>query len=178
MNKKLMKGIMVLVMVMGLVVPALSVIAAPLSDDETYWLTYMREEEKLARDVYLVLRATWGSQIFDNISVSEQTHMNAIKTLLVRYGVADPVTDDTVGLFTDKFQGLYDKLIKDGSASLIDALKVGVWIEETDIDDLTEAINSTTHKDIKKVYTNLINGSSNHLAAFCSNLGNLGVPCQ
>jgi len=152
--------------------------AASLSDEEEDWLTYMREEEKLARDVYARLYATWGKSIFNNIRASEQKHMDAIKTLLDRYGVVDPVTDDTVGKFTEKFQTLYNELILAGSVSLIDALKVGVFIEETDIDDLEKAITSTTHRDIKKVYTNLMNGSYNHLAAFCSNLAKLGEACE
>lgn len=150
--------------------------AASLSDEEVYWLTYMREEEKLARDVYATLYEKWGTRIFNNIRVSEQRHMDAVKALLVKYGVADPVTDDTVGVFTDTFQKLYNDLVSAGSVS--DALKVGVFIEETDIDDLEKAITSTTHRDIKKVYTNLMNGSYNHLAAFCSNLAKLGEACE
>jgi hypothetical protein len=152
--------------------------AATLSVEEVSWLTHMREEEKLARDVYTTLYDKWHTRIFNNIRVSEQRHMNAIKTLLVRYGVPDPVTNDTVGVFTEKFQTLYDELILAGSVSLIDALKVGVFIEETDIDDLAEAIGSTTHRDIKKVYTNLMNGSYNHLTAFCANLEKLGEACD
>jgi hypothetical protein len=152
--------------------------AASLSDDEVYWLTYMREEEKLARDVYATLYATWGKRIFNNIRASEQMHMDAIKTLLVRYGVVDPVTDDAVGKFTEKFQTLYNELILAGSVSLIDALKVGMFIEETDIDDLEKALALTTHRDIKKVYTDLMNGSYNHLAAFCSNMAKLGEACE
>jgi hypothetical protein len=152
--------------------------AASLSDDEVYWLTYMREEEKLARDVYATLYNKWGKRIFNNIRVSEQKHMDAIKTLLDRYGVVDPVTDDAVGKFTEKFQTLYNELISAGSVSLIDALKVGVFIEETDIDDLEIALQLTTHRDIKRVYTNLMNGSYNHLAAFCSNLVKLGETCD
>jgi hypothetical protein len=152
--------------------------AASLSDEEEDWLAYMREEEKLARDVYITLYEKWGKRIFKNISISEQRHMDAVKTLLVKYGVADPVTDNTVGVFTEKFQTLYNDLILAGRVSLIDALKAGVFIEMTDIDDLEKAIASTTHRDIKKVYTNLMNGSYNHLAAFCSNLAKLGEACD
>jgi len=153
--------------------------AASLTDDELNWLTYMREEEKLARDVYTTLYKQWGTRIFNNIRVSEQRHMDAIKTLLVRYGVQDPVTNDAVGAFTtQQFKDLYTELTAAGNASLIDALKVGVFIEETDIDDLVKAIVSTPHRDIKRVYTNLINGSYNHLAAFCYHLEKLGVACD
>jgi hypothetical protein len=150
--------------------------AAGLTQDEEYWLTYMREEEKLARDVYLNLYDMWGSRIFDNISVSEQTHMDAVKTLLDRYGIPDPAAGKGPGVFTNQdLQDLYDALIKDGGVSLVEALKVGVVIEETDIDDLNAGIASTKRKDIKTVYSNLLLGSLNHLKAFVSNLAIQGV---
>ena len=81
--------------------------AVDLTDSEKYWLTYMREEEKLARDVYIFLYDKWGSQIFNNISVSEQTHMDAIKTLLDRYGIPDPVADKGPGVFTTRICRTY-----------------------------------------------------------------------
>ena len=146
--------------------------AQGLSDEEINWLTYMREEEKLARDVYLVLYDEWRSRIFKTISASEQTHMDAIKTLLDRYGIPDPAVEAELGKFTNPgLQALYDKLIETGSLSLPEALEVGVEIEETDIDDLTEGIAaSSTHKDIVTVYGNLLAGSLNHRDAFNTNL--------
>jgi hypothetical protein len=153
--------------------------AAPLSEAEINSLTYMREEEKLARDVYIYLCDKWGARVFDNISVSEQTHMDAIKTLLDRYGIPDPVTSNEVGKFTNGSLGdLYEILAGAGSISLVDALKVGVFIEITDITDLTEGIAATSHKDIKNVYTNLRKGSQNHWDAFCSNLVKRGEACE
>lgn len=145
--------------------------AAGLSDAETYWLTHMREEEKLARDVYLFLYDTWQSRIFKNIAASEQTHMDAIKTLLDRYGLPDPAEGKGRGEFTDPyFQGLYTDLTQGGSVSLVDAFEVGVFIEETDIDDLNAAIRASTHKDLITVFSNLLKGSLNHLKAFNSTL--------
>lgn len=158
--------------------------AVDLTDDEIYWLTYIREEEKLARDVYLFLFDKWGSRIFSNISVSEQTHMDAIKTLLDRYGIPDPVVldangQDMKGEFSNgDLKTLYNNLTNQGSASLVEALNVGVIIEETDIDDLAKGILSTKRRDIKKVYGNLQQGSWNHLEAFCFNLLNFGLTCE
>ena len=37
-------------------------------------LSYMREEEKLARDVYLALYEKWGIRTFLNIAKAEQQH--------------------------------------------------------------------------------------------------------
>ena len=153
--------------------------AAVLSEGEINSLTYMREEEKLARDVYLYLHDKWGSRIFDNISVSEQTHMDAIKTLLDRYGLDDPAAGNDLGVFDNpELQALYTELIEGGSGSLIAALKVGVFIEITDISDLTVGIAETERRDIEKVYTNLRKGSQNHWDAFCSNLVKLGEACE
>jgi hypothetical protein len=145
--------------------------AAALTDDEKYWLTYMREEEKLARDVYLSLGSTWNIPIFSNIAQSEQMHMDSVKPLLDRYGLPDPAAGKAQGEFKDPvLQNLHDDLIAQGSLSGVEALRVGVFIEETDISDLNKAIAATTHKDIRIVYNNLLQGSMNHLNAFESNL--------
>ena len=150
---------------------AASVQVTPLTDEEVQWLTYMREEEKLARDVYLTLNDEWNMRIFSNIAASEQQHMDAVKTLLVRYGIPDPAAGTDQGEFRNTtLQELYDQLIQQGSISKVEALKVGVIVEETDIDDLNAAIATTTHKDIKTVYSNLLEGSLNHLDAFESQL--------
>jgi len=163
-----------LLLVMSLAFAGL-VQAANLTNAEKYWLTYMREEEKLARDVYIVLYDKWRLAIFNNISQSEQTHMDAIKTLLDRYGLPDPAKAE-VGAFTDPgLQAIYDTLIAQGSLSEVEALQVGVTIEETDIDDLGVAIDAATRKDLKSVYNNLLQGSLNHLKAFVSNLAKYGV---
>lgn len=142
-----------------------------LTDDETHWLTYMREEEKVARDVYLSLNDTWNLRIFKNIASSEQTHMDAIKKLLDTYSIPDPAAGKGIGEFTNPdLQKLYNDLILQGSISKVEALKVGAIIEETDIKDLNEAIAASQHNDIKTVYSNLLQGSLNHLDAFESQL--------
>ena len=150
--------------------------ATSLTAEEKYWLTYLREEEKLARDVYITMYNLWGAQIFNNIQVSEQRHMDSIKNLLVKYGITDPAEGNDIGKFNNEnLQELYNQLIKQGSVSMVEALKVGVSIEETDIDDLNSGIASTVRRDIKNVYTNLLQGSLNHLKAFVSNLATQGV---
>lgn len=139
-------------------------VSAPstLTAEETAGLLYMYEEEKLARDVYNILFTQWGQPIFQSIASSEQKHMDAIYTLLVRYGVAVPTS--AAGIFTDPaLQSLYENLIKTGSQSLADALKVGAIIEEVDIADLQSRLAVTTSADIQRVYNNLMNGSYNHL---------------
>jgi hypothetical protein len=134
-------------------------------------LVFMREEEKLARDVYLYFDDLYDLPIFGNIAGSEQRHMDAILTLLDRYELEDPAAGNAQGEFTDPaLQALYDQLIVEGSASLEDALGVGVFIEETDIADLEARLPDIVHSDIRRVYENLLRGSQNHLAAFQSQL--------
>ena len=146
-----------------------------LSSDEESGLLQMREEEKLARDVYLAMEEMWHKQIFSNISESEQRHMDAVVTLIDRYNLEDPALVSE-GEFTDgNIQELYDSLVEDGSASLLDALLVGATIEDMDIFDLQELLKETTRRDIKNVYENLLEGSKSHLRAFVFQLDLLGL---
>jgi hypothetical protein len=143
--------------------------AAPLSQQEADDLQFAREEEKLARDVYSLLDGVWGGQIglFANIAVSEDTHTLAIGDLLKKYRVDDPAKHDVPGEFVNEvLQHEYDHLVVEGSASLVAALEVGVYIEKMDIIDLTLFQGRTTHRDIERVYGNLIDGSWSHLASF------------
>ncbi len=143
----------------------------PLSEAEADALLFMREEEKLAHDVYATLYDQWGARVFTNIAASEQTHTNAIATLLDRYAGSDPTTGNAAGEFTDPaLQALYDQLVEQGSLSLADAFKVGAAIEEIDILDLEQRIAGTDHADIQLVYERLLAGSANHLRAFTSTL--------
>ncbi|MBU2566628.1 DUF2202 domain-containing protein [Patescibacteria group bacterium] len=142
-----------------------------LSDQEIEDLVYMREEEKLARDVYTSLYNKWGQQIFSNIAQSEQTHTDSVRYIIERYGLEDPVKDETIGVFTNQdLQNLYNDLVKKGSVSLQDALIVGATIEDLDIFDLNSAIARTDNQDIIEVYNNLTRGSRNHLRAFTKQL--------
>ncbi len=142
----------------------------PLSAKEKEGILYMREEEKLARDTYLYFYDKYKLPIFKNIAKSEQTHMDAVKALIDKYGLQDPAKNE-VGEFTNpKLQALYDNLTAEGSKSLIAALEVGATIEEVDIEDLKKYIAETDNEDIKFVYENLMKGSRNHLRSFVSTL--------
>lgn len=151
-----------------------AIAAMPVTDlttAEQAGLLYMREEEKLAHDVYVTLGEQWNVPVFQNIPQSEQTHMDAVKLLLDRYGLADPATGKAVGVFTDaKLQGLYNELVAKGSQSLDAALTVGATIEDLDIVDLQTYLEQTDKADIQLVYENLMKGSRNHLRAFTQTL--------
>ncbi len=142
-----------------------------LSEGEKAGLIQMREEEKLAHDVYVTLYEKWGQNIFNNISQSEQTHTDTIKVLLEKYNLTDPVTSDKVGMFTaPEMQKLYNDLTAKGNVSLVEALTVGAIIEDLDISDLNKLLATTDNEDIKIAYQNLNKGSRNHMRAFIRNL--------
>ena len=150
--------------------------AESLSTEEKDGLLLMREEEKLARDVYQTLYDKWGLRIFANIAQSEQTHTEAVRDLLVKYDLTDPVTDDAIGVFVNSdLKTLYDSLVEKGLRSENDALIVGATIEDLDIKDLQNLTNKTDNADIKLVYENLTRGSRNHLRAFTRQLDARGL---
>ena len=148
-----------------------------LSDAEKNSLLFMREEEKLARDVYLKLLETWHLNVFSNISASEQTHMDAVLMLIEKYQLTDPVGNNGPGVFVnDSLQTLYNDLVALGNSGIVEALQVGALVEEVDIVDLKYALdNIVDNQDIIIVYENLYKASRNHLRAFVRNLEKRGI---
>jgi hypothetical protein len=148
-----------------------------ISDAENNALVFMREEEKLARDVYTYLFDKWNVKVFSNISGSEQTHMNAILALMDNFQIDDPVGANQIGVFENtNLQQLHDDLIALGQADLVGAYKVGAAIEEIDILDLQKELDeSIENENIRLVFENLMKGSRNHLRSFVSNLKRIGV---
>jgi hypothetical protein len=147
-----------------------------LTDTEKTNLLWMREEEKLARDVYSTLYSKYKVLTFKNISKSEQAHMDAILFLIKGYKLEDPVKADETGKFTNPaFTALYASLIAKGSISLTEAYKTGVDIEILDIKDLKDAIGKTDKVNIQRVYTNLSSASAIHLKSFTYYLTRLGI---
>lgn len=130
-------------------------------------LKYMVEEEKLARDVYTVLAKTAAYPKFKNISNAEQFHMDQMSMVLADYGLWNPTLKRKPGVFFNKeLSALYKTLITKGQLSSLDAIQVGIIIEEKDIADLTAMESLITQEDIQFVVNYLKAGSVNHLAAF------------
>lgn len=146
-----------------------SIVNGSLSDEEVAGLLFMREEEKLAHDLYVSFFEMWGLPIFQNIASSEQTHMDSVAFLLEKYGIPDPAADNPSGIFSDPaLQALYDQLLAQGRLSISDALKTGAAVEEIDILDLRERSLQTQLVNVLQVYNALETGSRNHLRAFVS----------
>jgi hypothetical protein len=147
-----------------------------LTDQEKSDLIFLRQEEKLAHDVYVYAYQKYAHFVFNNISNSEQTHIDNMTALLSKYNVVDPAAGMANGVFADNdLQNLYTQLTTKVNLSLADALEVGATIEDLDISDIDRFYANTTKTDILKVYDVLNCGSRNHLRGFTGQLKPLGV---
>lgn len=146
----------------------------PLTDADIEGLLLMREEEKLAHDVYMHFYGLYSQQLFLNIANSEQNHTEAVLALVHGYGIEDPALEGEGEFSNEELEALYHSLIDQGSAGLVEALKVGATIEDLDIADLQNLLAETENTDIIRVYENLLQGSENHMRGFVRNLEVLG----
>ena len=176
-----MKQIFFMMMVLIVFMMAASAQTTTLSQKEKDAIVYMREEEKMARDVYMFLYEKWSMNPFGNIRQSEQIHMDRMEALILDYGLEDPVVKngDKPGVFTNSFlQGQYNQLVKSGSQSITEALKAGAKIEELDIADLDKRMAQTTNAPILTQFNYLKQASENHLRAFVRRLKTEGITYQ
>lgn len=147
--------------------PIASAVTPTLSATLKAQLIYIIQEEKLARDSYAAIAKFNTSNKFKNITPSEQSHIDALATILKTYGIKNPITGLKAGVFVDKkLTALYKTVMDKAALSAADAIAVGVLIEETDIADINVMAKNVTQADIKLVLANLLKGSKNHLAAF------------
>jgi hypothetical protein len=138
-----------------------------ISVDEKAHLLLMREEELMAQEVYEYLYSLYPVPVFNNISKSERIHTMTIKILLDKYHIDDPAKNHVSGVFRNPdIQQLYDSLTNMGSHSLLEALIVGISIEDLDIADLQSCLQDVDNTDIRLVFENLNKGSRNHMRAF------------
>lgn len=146
-----------------------------LSEVQIEWLKFMREEEKLAGDVYRTLYQLFNIPVFNNISKAEDNHTSIVLTYLEAWGIDDPASDE-VGVFAnEELQMLYDELVLKGTVDLTEALKVGALIEEVDIKDLADLYEMEPTEDLTLLAEALMLGSRNHLRAFTRILERRGV---
>jgi hypothetical protein len=138
-----------------------------LTEQQKTTLAAMAQEEKLAHDLYSAFADRYPALAFDRIARSETQHLAAVRTLLDRYGLADPTAGKPAGQFSDPaVQARYDTLLAQGQASQAAALQVGQAVEKADIADLQAALGGLTAPDVQQVYTHLLIASQHHLTAF------------
>ena len=142
-----------------------------LEEAELARILFIREEEKLAYDVYKTLFDKYGATVFQNIPNSELSHMESMLTIIKKYELVDPVDVNPRGIFKNTaLQTLYNQLIEKGYISILSAYQVGALIEELDISDLTSSLAVTNNQDVRLVYDFLNKGSRNHLRSFYKNI--------
>ena len=147
--------------------PAITAAKGTLTEQQKVTLAAMAQEEKLAQDLYTVFAGEYDAVVFDRIAASETRHLAAIRTLLTRYGIADPTAGKPTGQFSGPaVQATYDQLLAQGQAGQAAALQAGGTVEQTDIADLTAALDGLSAPDVTQVYTQLRAASRHHLAAF------------
>ena len=183
-----------LFVVLSFPIMALAEKTSALDENEETHLIFMREEEKLARDVYITLGKEYGknpdlASPFSEIVPSEQNHMDTMLAKLKQFSIDDPNTDDDVGEFTGDdygsyFTKKYDELVSEGSTDYLNALYVGALIEELDMHDIVKCpkeiidiqywieseedcgMDYTDERRLVRSYDSLLKGSENHLRAF------------
>jgi hypothetical protein len=125
------------------------------------------EEEKLAHDLYTAFAGRYDAVVFDRIAGAETAHLDAVRTLMTRYGITDPTAGQAQGHFvTPAVQATYDKLLAQGASSEAAALEVGRTVETADIADLRRSLDGLTAPDVQRIYSHLLMASQHHLTAF------------
>ncbi len=154
---------------------AMSAAQVKLTASEAAHLRFIREEEKLARDIYYVLAETWDLKIFVKIAESEQRHTDAVRLVIEKYVISDPAKATPPGIFANgEVQKLYNVLNERGKASSLEALKIGALTEEKDISDINVAMADTNKPDLLELYSYLKEGSSTHLRGFMAEIKKAG----
>ncbi len=147
-----------------------------LTGGEEGFLLHMREEEKLARDLYLDFSEYWKLPLFAKTARAEQRHMLTTGLMIELFGLEDPITDDGRGLFSDPaWSTLYAELSARGGLSIEEALGAAGWVEEADIVDLTEALEQSSDPALIRTFDHLLRGSVSHLRAVVKALAKRGV---
>lgn len=158
-------------------VPGFTTLPENLTQSDVDGLMQMREEEKLAQDVYLYFYAKYKYRIFTNIAASEKAHTSAVLALINYFKLSDPAKTSQGEFTNPDIASLYKTLIEKGT-TVENALATGAFIEEYDINDLKEEIALSQNADVKKVYGNLLRASGFHLKSFAAMLKFKGIVYQ
>jgi len=172
---------------------ALSSAKSSLTQELKDSITYMYNEEKLAKEIYLNVNEKQPlKQLYNIATKSEIKHEQAVNDLAVKYDLNITLYPDTPEHYDKKsleeygsgefavvaIQELYDTLYDKGIQSPKDALEVGCMVEVTDVDDLDNYMKQAKDAnalDVVAIFDFLRKGSYNHYWAFDKGLKNSGV---
>lgn len=146
--------------------------AGTLTSQQKATLASIAEQEKLSRDLYAAFAARYHIPVFTRIAAAETRHLDAVRTALAAYGVADPTAGKAAGTFAaPAVQASYNRLLAQGAASQDAALRAGQAVERADVAALSTALKGLTAPRLQNIYTNLLDASRTHLATFGNWLG-------
>jgi hypothetical protein len=146
---------------------------AELTADEIEFLYAVREDEKVARDLYAAFFEKYKLKAFENLSKAEINHIRAVELLMDYYEIEYPEAGD-YGKFTDPArQQLYDSLLLKGETAL-EAFKVMAQLEEDNIVSYLKVLEDIDNDNIGIVIENLERASENHFKATIRQITALG----
>jgi hypothetical protein len=92
-----------------------------------------------------------------------------------KYKNPGPTVNKSVnGLVKQGLVSLFNNMLTQGKLSALEALYVGAAIEEVDMLDLEQAIDSVDNDHIRRMYENLLSGSRNHLRTYIKQIEERG----
>jgi hypothetical protein len=151
---------------LALGVPSGAAVGATIAPEAVSALQTLAVREKLAHDAYAVFTAQTTLPIFGNLTDGESQHLTTVRALLSKHGIVDLTAGDEVGDFDDAtVKATYDAAVVAGSVSTAAALQQGIGMERALSTQLAGMLASDVPKDVRKVATNLLDATGNHLAA-------------
>lgn len=135
------------------------------------------EEERLARDLYLLAADQWKLRVFSNVAAAESRHETALLQVAASAGIPVPARQSGVYASPD-VQRLWADLLPLVTQTETGALRAAALVEETDLADLQRLRMLATDEGTRAVLSNLERASRFHLQAFVRNLQARGVSYQ
>jgi hypothetical protein len=139
-------------------------------------LIFLRNGERLAKDIAHDFMDAYGSHPFFGQSEAERSHGRAVSQLLARYALHDLVDDQRPGEYSDPFwQSEYDFYREQGALGYIDALLVSLEIQEAAVVDLRYWSElSESDVVVVEVLRALLMATRNHLRILNNELESVG----
>jgi hypothetical protein len=150
----------------GLAAGTTQVAAGALTAAQRIELARLAEEEKLNHDLYTAFAKAYRLPLFENLAAAEANHLQALRTLMDRYGIADPTAGKAAGVFASATaQAAYDRLLAQGKTGQQAALAAAQIVEQNAIARYGDALGGLNAPAAERVYSNLRAAETRHLAA-------------
>jgi len=131
---------------------------------EAWQVTWMYDQEKLARDLANKFLSRWGDPEFLTTAAAEQRHMDELLAVMNLYGLDPLIQTDTDGEFGDeRHSDAFSSLMSRGWQSQRDAYIAAAYLEEWDIQEFTASIADSGETRLTEVYSWLLAGAREQL---------------